>query len=254
MHPEIILSDPGKFPKCGMNLVPLKEKSIERTNDKSIHWKAVLIIVLVFSPLLQILAHNGKKHKQDSVKAKVDSAIVGNSLQVPDSTHHDHDVRSDESKVKAGFEDFPTLHPLIVHFAIALIIIAALLQVLNVFLMKREVGWIITGILFIGVMAAWLAGRNFHPHTHGISAHAQLVLDQHDVWADRTIYSGFAGLLLSVSNKFFLSTRRWSAAIVAVVLMLSAYSVACAGHYGSQLVHIEGVGPQGKFLELEHHH
>ena len=43
-------------------------------------------------------------------------------------------------------------------------------------------------------------------------------------------------------------------AIVAVVLLSAAYDVPQAGHYGAQLVHIEGVGPQGDFLELEHEH
>lgn len=43
-------------------------------------------------------------------------------------------------------------------------------------------------------------------------------------------------------------------AVVAVVLTMSAYAVLHVGHYGAQLVHIEGIGPQGKYLEMEHHH
>jgi hypothetical protein len=42
--------------------------------------------------------------------------------------------------------------------------------------------------------------------------------------------------------------------VIAAVLVLSGYSVALAGHYGAQLVHLEGIGPQGKYLERGHHH
>ncbi|WP_298247807.1 hypothetical protein [uncultured Christiangramia sp.] len=41
--------------------------------------------------------------------------------------------------------------------------------------------------------------------------------------------------------------------MVFLVLGFAAYSVSEAGHYGSQLVYIEGVGPQGEYLESEGH-
>ncbi|WP_291368136.1 hypothetical protein [Cyclobacterium sp.] len=39
--------------------------------------------------------------------------------------------------------------------------------------------------------------------------------------------------------------------MVALLLIASGYAVSRTGHYGAQLVHIEAVGPQGKFLESE---
>jgi hypothetical protein len=48
--------------------------------------------------------------------------------------------------------------------------------------------------------------------------------------------------------------KRIASIAVAITLVVSAYSVSRAGHYGAQLVHIEGIGPQGKFLEIDHHH
>ena len=204
------------------------------------------------------IAHGGKKHKKDSTKAPMDSTMnMGEDKEhmVGDTTHHHNEgMEADESKVTADLDDFPTLHPLIVHFAIVLIIVAAGLQLLNIYLVKKEIGWIVTGILLVGVAAAWFAAKNFHPHTHGISEHAKLVLDQHDKWADWTINSGIVAWLLQIANIFVFQTKRWALAIVASVLVLSAYSVSRAGHYGSQLVHIEGIGPQGKFLEMEHNH
>ena len=45
--------------------------------------------------------------------------------------------------------------------------------------------------------------------------------------------------------------KRWFEVLVFLVLAFSGYSVGWAGHYGSQLVYIEGVGPQGKYLGNE---
>ncbi|MBX2900695.1 MAG: hypothetical protein KF775_13660 [Cyclobacteriaceae bacterium] len=217
-----------------------------------------LSIVILMASLSLALAHGGKKHKKDSTKAPMDSTMNMGEQKEHDegdtTHHHDEGMAIDESKVKADLDDFPTLHPLIVHFAIVLIIVAAGMQLLNLYFMKKEIAWIITAILFVGVLAAWVAGRNFHPHTHGISAHAQLVLDQHDQWADWTVYSGVIALILQGLNLVLYKDKRWAAAVVAVVLAVSSYSVASAGHYGSQLVHIEGIGPQGKYLEMEHEH
>ena len=207
------------------------------------------LIVTVFTSS-QSIAHDGN-HETDSVKT--DTTMVGAQSHGSDPTHNDdHEMAVKGSKVEAGMEDFPTLHPLIVHFAIVLIIVAAGMQLVNLWLLKPELAWITGAILLAGVLAAWLASKNFHPHTHGLTAQAQAVLDQHDKWADWTINSGLIALVLQVTNLFVFKGKRWAAGMVALVLLVSSYSVSRAGHYGSQLVHIEGVGPQGKFLEMDH--
>jgi uncharacterized membrane protein len=216
--------------------------------------KQIIFTMALLFVLTGAMAHDGKKHKKDSTKT-ADSIAMAQQHVTGDTTHHhDEGMKVNDSKVTADLDDFPTLHPLIVHFAIVLILVAAGMQFVNLYFMKKEIAWIITAILFAGVLAAWLAGKNFHPHTHGISEHAQLVLDQHDKWADWTINSGIVALLLQLINLFAFKERRWAASVIAIVLAISAYSVSRAGHYGSQLVHIEGIGPQGKFLEMEHNH
>lgn len=233
-----------------------------------------LSILFLFVCATFAMAHGGKKHKKDST-AQADTAKQELEAHVQGDTvhHHDEGMKPDESKVTAGLDDFPSLHPLIVHFAIVLIIVAAALQLLNVILLKKELAWIIAAILLIGFLAAWFASKDFHPHTHGLTAHAELVLEQHDKFADWTINTAMAGLALQIIYLFLLKfykamtttpatgadgfatkLSRISAVFVALVLLSSAYFVSRAGHYGSQLVHLEGIGPQGKFLEMEHQH
>ncbi|MBZ0247288.1 MAG: hypothetical protein K8H85_15210 [Cyclobacteriaceae bacterium] len=218
--------------------------------------KSNVIGTLVFILSIGVgLAHEGLGHEKDSVKTERDSSKVAEDIA--DSKHdtsqeHAGEMKMGESKVTAALSDFPSLHPMIVHFAIVLIIVAAGLQLVNLWLKKMEIGWITTAILFGGVVTALLAAKLFHPHTHGLGAHAQLVLDQHDLWADWTINTAIFALVLQLSGYFLFKGKKWISFLVAVVLVASAYSVSRAGHYGSQLVHLEGVGPQGKFLEMEH--
>jgi uncharacterized membrane protein len=208
------------------------------------------LAILMFATVSLSQAHDGKTHKKDSVsqdsKVKIDSG----------KHDHQHNNETDDHNkpVKADLDDFPSLHPLIVHFAIVLILIAALLQVINLWLMKKEFAWVITGLIVIGFNAAFLASTKFHPHTHDLSQHAKLVLAQHDLYADWTLYlAGIAGTL-QIINLFIFKQKRWAVAVVSITMITATYCVIHAGHYGAQLVHIEGVGPQGKFLETHHEH
>lgn len=221
--------------------------------------KNVLLTITLLFAFTLLFAHDGHKKKQDSTEQVVDS-LQSQEHQEADYSEHDHTAVQEshhadhEKKVTADLADFPTIHPLIVHFAIVLLIVGAILAVVNIYFIKKELAWTAFALVLVGFIAAYLAGRNFHPHTHGLTEHAKLVLEQHDFWADWTINLGFIGLLLQGINLFIFQSKRWAMAIVAVVLLSAAYAVAQAGHYGAQLVHIEGVGPEGKFLELEHGH
>lgn len=236
--------------------------------------KVYFLSLLLLASIVSADGHGGKRHKKDST-AQTDStnhAEQKEHAQGDTIHHHAEGMKVHESKVTADFDDFPSLHPLIVHFAIGLIIVAAAIQLLNVILLKKEIAWIIGALLLVGFLAAWFAAKDFHPHTHGLTEHAELVLEQHDKWADWTIYTAIAGLITQIGYLFLIHVKknvantpvqgidgfasplnRLFAIVVAIIMLLSAYCVSRAGHYGSQLVHIEGVGPQGKYLEMEHH-
>ncbi|MBU1822840.1 MAG: hypothetical protein KKG00_15200 [Bacteroidetes bacterium] len=83
---------------------------------------------------------------------------------------------------------------------------------------------------------------------------ANQVLGQHDQWAEWTLGLGGIGAVLQGANLFFLTDKRWAVGLVAAVLLGAGYAVSQAGHFGSQLVYIEVVGPQGQHLESEEGH
>jgi hypothetical protein len=146
-------------------------------------------------------------------------------------------------------------------------VVAAFLQLLNVFLARKEFAWIIFFLLTAGFVAGMLASRNFHPAATGLEPKAEAVLELHYLWSVWTLRT--AVLSLGLQFVYIIITRRklsesadgtpqivyirnrGFALLIAVIMLVSAYCVIRTGHYGAQLVHIEGVGPQGRFLYQE---
>lgn len=215
-----------------------------------------IILQIVNAPGLR--AHGNEKHGKKSQANQVDTLSAKNHDQADTITggtvsiaeHAGHIV--DKKTVHASISDFPHIHPLIVHFPIMLLMIAAAIQLVNIYFFRKELNWVVTVLTLIGFITAYASTYWAHPHTDGLTEHAKLVLEQHDKYADLTIYFSSAGLLAQMLTLLVLKEKRWGVVVAALILTGAGYSVAMTGHYGAQLVHIEGVGPQGKYLE--HHH
>jgi uncharacterized membrane protein len=220
-------------------------------------------LIILFLPA-QVFAHGGEKHgkkaetRKKPLVAKADSATVKegtaqDTITFSTTTPEAHAGHvADKSTVHASLSDFPDIHPLLVHFPIMLLLLAAVIQVVNILFLKKELNWTVTLMVLAGFITAYAATTWAHPHTTGLSAHAQLVLEQHDLYALYTIYLAGLGLVAQLLSLFAFKGKRWSIAVAAIVLVGAGYTVSMAGHYGAQLVHIEGVGPEGKFLEQHH--
>lgn len=206
--------------------------------------KFLLLLVLISFNLNAQSLESQKITKNADIKQIVQHDEDANAQAQNDNTGGD---------VQASFDEFPNLHPLVVHFPIVLLLLAALLQIIQLFVMNKNMDWVIFLTVGCGFIGAYIAGEFAHPHAHELSAMAKEVMHHHDKFAEWTIYSSALAAVLKLISVFFVKQKRGFEIVVALVLLFSAYSVAEAGHYGAQLVYIEGVGPQGEHLESGHH-
>jgi len=222
-------------------LAAIKAVAINKnTIDMKTILSFILSIIFIASFSVVVNAHDEKHHstKKDTIQktelVETLSNVSSSAVQTTSPT------------------EFSTLHPLVVHFPIVLLIIAALLQIVGVFYSKSNWDYITLFLLAGGVAGAYISSSYFHPHTEGLTSSASAILERHELFASLTLYSSLAALLLKIAGiLIFKSRKRLFEVVTTLILLFSAVSVSIAGHWGAYLTHIEGVGPQGKFIEIE---
>jgi uncharacterized membrane protein len=152
------------------------------------------------------------------------------------------------------FSDFPNLHPLVVHFPIVLILLAAALQAVLVFKDWPPVRWITLVVMAGGFAGALAASTVFHAEPMGLGVRAAAVFAAHEKYASYTLWLSGITLLLRGIGEFFKIQRRAYEILVLVFALAAAGVLSVAGHRGAQLVYVEGVGPQGHLLDKNHGH
>lgn len=78
-----------------------------------------------------------------------------------------------QANTKANFDEFPNLHPMVVHFPIVLLLFAVILQLIQLFVLKRSLDWVILLVIGSGFIGAYAAGTLVHPHTEGLTEMAK---------------------------------------------------------------------------------
>lgn len=204
--------------------------------------EAMIIAFIAFA----ISAEGHERHNKNTSNTAVLSIkedTVAESTSV--SSVSDQDTHS--------ISEFPTYHPLVVHFPIVLIIIAAVFQLVSLVVFRSEMSWAVLFLSLFGAIGAYLASNVFHPHTTALVENAQRLLAEHEFYADMTFWLAAAGFFAKVFSNFVFKRRWWSETVVTALLIGSAIAVSLAGHHGAELVHKEGVGPKGAFLETHDH-
>ena len=227
--------------------------------------KIFITITVFMAAVTFVLAHGGEDHDKKK-KNSMTNDTVEKVQQTPAQHEHSQESRHQhgekqahqehvygKEKIKADLDDFPTLHPLIVHFPIVLLLLAFFAQGAGLFVFKCELSWVTLLLLIGGFIGAYIAGEYVHPHTNGLTDNAAKVLEEHETYAGYTLWLSAIAVLFKIASRFLLKGKLWIEIVVAVVLAASAFCVSMAGHYGAQLTHLEGVGPQGKFLETNEH-
>lgn len=204
-----------------------------------------LISVMTFAPAF---AH-GDEHKTNSNTSNSSASTNANTSGAANAAEPGSNAAAEHEPVT----EFPNLHPLIVHFPIVILIVAAVIQIAGLFVFGREFGWLVVILTAIGAITAYLSSSVFHPHTTGLSESAARLLTEHEFYADITLWTAIAAAVMKSASQIFLDRKWWSEAATTIVLLGSAAAVAWTGHHGGELVHKEGVGPKGAFLESHDH-
>ncbi|OSZ77126.1 hypothetical protein CAP36_11970 [Chitinophagaceae bacterium IBVUCB2] len=152
------------------------------------------------------------------------------------------------------FKDFPSLHPLVVHFPIVLILLAAAFQVIVVWKPNwRQIHWATLFIMAGAFFSALAASTIFHAMPSADAPKAAMeIFEEHEKYAQLTLWMSGITLLLKSIGIFFKINRRLYEVIVLVAAIIAAIFLSIAGHHGARLTHVAGVGPMGRYLMKGH--
>lgn len=142
--------------------------------------------------------------------------------------------------------DLNHLHPMIVHFPIALLIVGFLADGIGLFLKKEffnKAGLYLLILGTLGVVLAYLSGNYAG---HGVTEEGSLkqALEVHEEAATLTLWLMIGAALVRIAMvilKKYVGVYRW---IAFAILLLGVLSIARTGFYGGELVYKHAAGVQ----------
>ncbi|HEX5399554.1 MAG TPA: DUF2231 domain-containing protein, partial [Verrucomicrobiae bacterium] len=140
------------------------------------------------------------------------------------------------------------LHPAIIHFPVVLILLGSFAACAAVFWRKHYVPLLAAVLLAMGALGALVAvqtGKYDGGLVMDLSPQAELLLDAHQNWAERTLtLAAIAAVVAVASVGLFSFPRAARAVAVAAALFAGAasYSLYQTGHRGGALVFRHGIG------------
>lgn len=144
-------------------------------------------------------------------------------------------------------DDFPTLHPMVVHVPVIMIPLAFLFGLISIFFTNRYIVALALAFASAGVLGGFVAAFPMHPHTRGLSEAAAMTLQQHDFFAYSTLaitaFSVMVGVIALLRPNFL------TKGLLALTLLLATLCVSVTAHYGGTLTYVHGVGVNGNYLD-----
>ena len=153
------------------------------------------------------------------------------------------------------FEEFPSLHPLMVHFPIVLILLAVPFQAAVAWKNWQQIRW----ATLILMAAAFLSALSVHTIFHALISDdapdsIRTIFEQHDKYSQYTLWMSGVTLVLKVIGDFYKLRKRSYDIVVLASAIVTAILLSITGHHGARLVHVAGAGPMGRYLMEDHHH
>lgn len=215
---------------------------------------AAIMLLFISQPSF---AHDPQKHeKAEQPETSADTVAQPPQASTDTAMHEEHE----HATTIESLDEFPNYHPLVVHFPIVLLLIAAAMQLFGFFIKSEGYHRTILALAALGYASAYFAAAWRHPHIDPemVSDAIKYVFDEHQLYAKWAVWLGGAGALAKAVELYF--KRKVVFVILTTLLLIGAAgAVSLSGHHGAELVHKHGVGTQGKYLEThedgpEHEH
>ena len=147
-------------------------------------------------------------------------------------------------------QDIAELHPLVVHFPIAILILYILVEVVSVFINNEKLKFTAQFLLIAGVisaLAAVLSGNQAEQiaskiiEKHNLTS-AQKALEAHEEQA--TFFLWYFVFVLVIRTMFILKKKfnGFRKIFVSILAVIGLYLILNTGKYGGELVYKYGVG------------
>lgn len=141
------------------------------------------------------------------------------------------------------------LHPALVHFPIALILLGAAFAVIALAFPRRVLvvtTAVILGLGAVGALAAAWSGEEDEEAAEHAGPGAERVFEEHEEWGERArnaaIVAALAAGFAVFAHKRLPRLARAATTLTAALAIAASWCVIQAGHYGGLLVYQHGVG------------